>query len=184
MKEVYTGDVIFPGPDLRCVMIGKTGVGKSAVGNTIMGKKCFESEAASESVTQTCKKAETHFDGRVVSVVDTPGILDTEQPQELIKREKVRCVEVSCPGPHVFLLVIAVGRFTKEEKNAVEALQELFSPRANKYMMVLFSHGDDLEYDDTTIQQYIRKGKPELRKIIQQCGGRFHVFNNRSRDRT
>ncbi|MED6249752.1 hypothetical protein ATANTOWER_019034 [Ataeniobius toweri] len=112
-----------PGLSWRLVMIGKTGVGKSAVGNTILGEDQFESCPAAESVTETCQKEETTWKDRLITVVDTPGILDTDKTEEFIKREIVRCVQVSCPGPHVFLLVIQAGRFTREEKNSVEALQ-------------------------------------------------------------
>uniref|UniRef100_A0A3P8R1G5 AIG1-type G domain-containing protein n=1 Tax=Astatotilapia calliptera TaxID=8154 RepID=A0A3P8R1G5_ASTCA len=173
----------FPaGPDLRIVMLGKTGVGKSAVGNTILGDRYFRSSPLSRSVTEVCQKGVTQWGNRVVSVVDTPGILDTAKSNEFIKREIVRCVEVSCPGPHVFLLVIQVGRFTKEEKNSVEALQELFGQAANQHMIVLFTRGGDL--GGMTIQEYVREAEEGLRRIIQCCGNRFHVFDNISKDTT
>ncbi|XP_034457532.1 GTPase IMAP family member 7-like [Hippoglossus hippoglossus] len=166
------------GPDVRMVMIGKTGVGKSAVGNTIVGRKVFLSCASAQSVTETCEK-ERSRSARKIHVVDTPGILDTSKSADSIKKEIAKCIKVSSPGPHVFLLVMQIGRFTKEEENCVEALEQIFGPESSKYMIVLFTRGDELQ--GRTIQDYVQTGHPKLRELINRCGNRYHVFNNKIR---
>ncbi|XP_024119110.2 GTPase IMAP family member 7-like, partial [Oryzias melastigma] len=169
--------IVVAEPERRIVVLGKTGAGKSSLANNIFEEKLFEVNHSADSGTSKCKAESKSLNQRRIIFVDTPGFFDTGRSEEEMKREIVRCITECAPGPHVFLIVLKVEKYTDQEKEVVKKMTQYFSEEALKFTVVLFTHGDQLP-EETTIEEFVKKSE-DLNQLVEKCSGRCHVFDNK-----
>ncbi|XP_072028412.1 GTPase IMAP family member 4-like [Amphiura filiformis] len=166
----------------RLVLIGKTGEGKSSTGNTILGRKAFATAAYAEALTQECTTEKCLIDGRQLMVVDTPGIFGTGGSDKSTKKEILKFLGITSPGPHAIIYVVSMQeRYTEEHKKAYEHVKDMLGNHSDTHTIVVFTNRDNLEADGNTIEDYMNHVPVPLARLISSVGCRYVAFNNRAK---
>ncbi|RXN19201.1 interferon-induced very large GTPase 1-like protein [Labeo rohita] len=148
---------------VRIVLLGWSVSENSDVGNFILGRAAFDSEAPPDVVERVSGRLK---DRRVI-IINSPQLLQTNISDHQITQTVRECVHLSDPGPHVFILVLQHKHFTEDDLRRVKHLLKLFSEDAIKRTIVI-----------TTDEGASVKVNEFIKQLTAKCGGEHIQFNN------
>lgn len=162
------------------VLLGLSGCGKTSALDLILERagghySVSESRPEAPEPTLACSRKKVFAEGQQLILVDTPEMWDEDGTEDL---EQVKdCLALSLPGPHVFLLVLQVGRFTQGEVDMLGHLQKILGRDFAERAIVLFVRFDGRGQRSQRISDMVAGAHATLQGVVQRCGSRYYELN-------
>ena len=133
------------------------------------------------------------MDGRIIKVVDTPGVCDTKHESDQssidVGINSISEAIANCPlGFHALLLVIGFGtRITLEERKAIGLLKCILGEDVIKnHTICVITFGDrfrqEMQDEGKTFRKWCRTESGFLKELFEECNYRCVLFDNKTRD--
>ncbi|KAL0198971.1 hypothetical protein M9458_007511, partial [Cirrhinus mrigala] len=151
MSSVSVSDVT----PLRIVLLGKSISENSRVGNFILGRAAFDSEAPPGII----ERLRGRLKDKHVIIINSPQLLQTNIPDDQITQTVRECVFLSDPGPHAFIVILQYNDFTEEDMRRVKSVLKEFCDEAIKRTIVITS--DEETHDTDKL----------IKQLNSECGG-------------
>ncbi|KAF6737488.1 GTPase IMAP family member 4, partial [Oryzias melastigma] len=150
--------------ELRVVLLGNRCSLRSSVGNTVLGENCLDVNREPDR----CQRVSTITDNKQITLINTPDLqhpnLCGEKLTEFFKDLMICCGS----GPRVFLLVLQPENFTKEHKQRLQSILQMFdSPYKHTLTLISTSREESSDVREKYLQD------PLIGEFLSECKYEF-----------
>ncbi|XP_059170399.1 uncharacterized protein LOC131951946 [Physella acuta] len=141
-----------------------------------------------DSSTRKAYKSEAYAETRLINVVDTEGLFNTEFKES--KQIIADAVRALTDGVMKFDSQFSLGfvypygtRFSDEDRNTINLIKTVLGDDAlSKHAVLIFTHGDDFKrYNNVTFEIWLQKN-PSFNDLLKECGNKYVLFDNVTTD--
>ncbi|KAI4875852.1 hypothetical protein NFI96_001584, partial [Prochilodus magdalenae] len=157
--------------ELRMVLLGKNSSEISRVGNFILSREAFDTEAPPPLAEWHNERARGMVEGRYITLINTPHLFDPGLSLDQLRVQVTESMSLCAPGPHVIVLVLQPNDFNEVDRHRLNSIFSSRSEKPHKHTLILTTHTPHSSSRVDPVQENI------IKQIITECRNRHFEFS-------